>query len=526
MMNRKLLAVGVAASLGLAACDPADVTSFNDNPNSPTSAPAPALFTSATRTAVDRYLGNLNLRGWELVAQHLTEVQYPQSDQYIRLTSAYTNATFNNTYNNELKDFRQVIQAGKAADAPGIYGPAQVMQSWTFAEVTDVWGDVPYSTALMGDSVGLDSVAIQPKYDPQQEIYNGLFQTLTEASTAMSSAAGRTLGGADPVYGGNVGKWQKFANSLRARLAMRIVNVDAAKANSELQAAFSAPGGVFTSNADNATLAWPGDGVYNNAWADNFKTRDDHRISDRLMVYLNGWNDPRLPIFAMPAQDDTTASGAPCPAGGCYTGAPNALDQAAAGDYINIASRPGAIFYPGATSYGTFGGAGASYPSYLMTYAEVSFLQAEAANRGMAGLSAGQAAGFYNAGIRASMQQWGVTDAADIAAYLAQPEVAYKGGPDGLQQIYTQKWIALFSDGIQAWSLFRRTCSPTNIYAGPSTIIDEVMGRFEYGTTELTVNRKNLDEAVSRQGPDDLTTKVWWDNGKGLTEYPGCGAKK
>jgi hypothetical protein len=520
MMNRKLLAVGMLASLGAAACDPADVTNYNNNPNSPTSAPAPAVFTQATQTAVSRFLGNLNVRGWELVAQHLTEWQYPQSDQYIRLTSSYTNGTFNAAYSAELEDFQQVIKAGKAQGAPGIFGPAQVMQTWTFGEMTDTWGDIPYSGALMGDSVELDSVAIQPPYDPQQQIYNGFFQTLSEASTAMAAGGGLTLGGADPIYGGDVEQWQKFANSLRARFAMRIVNVDPAKANSELQAAFSAPGGVFSSNADNAVLEWPGDGVYNNPWADNFKTRDDHRISDRLMVYLKGWNDPRLPIYAMPVAGTTNE----------YAGAPNALDQAAAGAYNTTASRPGAIFYPGTTTYGTFGGSGSSYPSYIMTYAEVAFLKAEAANRSLGGLTPGQAAGFYEAGIRASMAQWGVTDAAKITAYLAQPEVAYKGGVEGLTQIYTQKWIALYSDGIQAWSLFRRTCYPSNIHAGPATIIDEVMHRFEYGTTELTVNAANVAAAVARQGPDALDTRIWWDTKPEASPTyalnPSCGAKQ
>jgi hypothetical protein len=518
-MNRKLFCAAVVVAIGAAGCDPADVTSFNENPNSPTSAPAPALFTSATRNAVSDFLGNLDIRGWELVAQHLTEVQYPQSDDYTRLTSSYTNGLFNGIYSSELEDFQQVIRSGKANGRVGYWAPAAVMQAWTFAQVTDIWGDVPYSAALMGDSVALDSLGIQPPYDPQQEIYNGLFQTLTDASTAIASAGnGVTLGGADPVYSGDLDAWQRFSNSLHARLAMRIVNVDPAKASAELQAAFSAPGGVFTSNSDNAEFPWPGDGVYDNPWASNFgvNNRDDHRISDRLMTYLKGWNDPRLPVYAQPVQGTTST----------YAGAPNALNQDDALTYKNTTSRPGFVFYPAATSYGVSGGSGASYPSNVMTYAEVAFLKAEAAERGLGGLSAGQAAGFYEAGIRASMDQWGVSDAAAITAYLAQPEVAYKGGVEGLKQIYTQKWIALYSDGIQAWSLFRRTCYPSNVHAGPNTIIPSIMRRFEYGTTEKSVN-PHVKEAITRQGPDDLTTRMWWDTAPEAapTYFAGCGDK-
>jgi hypothetical protein len=512
MMNRKLVAAGAAVALGLAACDPADLTSYNKNPNSPTSAPSPALFTNAVRTTVSRFLGNLDVRGFELMAQHLTEVQYPQSDQYVRLQSPSTSGTFDGAYYGELEDFQKVIQNGQAANAAGIYAPAAIMQTWTYGDLTDLWGDIPYSGALMGDSVGLDTLAVHPAYDPQQQIYDGLFATLSSAAQALAGSSAVSLGSSDPIYGGDAGAWQKFANSLHARYAMRIVNVDPAKADAELSAAFGGPGGVFTSNADNALLNWPGDGLYDNPWASNFQTRDDHRISDRLMTYLVGWNDPRLPIYAQPVAGTTNS----------YVGAPNALDQAAAATWAPTASRPGEIFYSGATSYGNFGGAGASYPSYVMTYAEVAFIQAEAAERGLGGLSPSQAKGFYDAAIQASMEQWGVSDQAAIDAYLARPEVAYKGGTAGLAQIYTQKWIALFSDGIQAWSSWRRTCEPSNIHAGPAVITSgEVIRRFEYSTTELAANNVHVQEAVSRQGPDDLVTRMWWDSQPG--NAPTCG---
>jgi hypothetical protein len=504
MTNRRLVAVGAAVALGLAACDPADLTNYNENPNSPTSAPAPALFTNGVRTTVSRFLGNLNVRGFELMAQHLTEVQYPQSDQYVRLQSNSTYTTFDGAYYGELEDFQKVIANGQAANAPGYYAPAAIMQSWTFGELTDLWGDVPYSGALMGDSTALDTLAVHPAYDPQQAIYDGLFTTLSNAASALEGAPGvLSLGGADPIYGGDFGQWQKFANSLHARYAMRIVNVDQAKADAELQAAFNGPNGTFASNADNALLAWPGDGLYDNPWAANFQTRDDHRVSDRLMTLLTGWNDPRLPIFAQPVAGTTDE----------YVGAPNALPQADAATWAPKASRPGEIFYPGATSYGTFGGSGKSYPSYVMTYAELAFIKAEAAERGLGGLSPAEAKGFYEDAVRASMEQWGVSDAAAVDAYLAQPEVAYKGGTAGLAQIYTQKWIALYSDGIQSWSSWRRTCQPTNIHAGPAVITGgEVIRRFEYSTTEMAVNEAHVKEAVARQGEDNLTTRMWWDS--------------
>jgi hypothetical protein len=147
-----------------------------------------------------------------------------------------------------------------------------------------------------------------------------------------------------------------------------------------------------------------------------------------------------------------------------------------------------------------------------MTYAELMFIKAEAAARGIGGLSAGEAATDYDAAITASMNQWGITDAGTIATFLAQPSIAYQGGVAGLKQIANQKWIALYSDGGQAWSEWRRTCQPSAVAAGPATIVPFVPRRFFYSITEASVNETNLNAAIARQGPDDFGTRVYWDS--------------
>ncbi|MEO6877008.1 MAG: SusD/RagB family nutrient-binding outer membrane lipoprotein, partial [Gemmatimonadaceae bacterium] len=453
-MNRiyRLSVAAVSAAVvavSATGCDNSKLTSDNNNPNAPTAAPAPAVFTNAVQAAVSNWLGSTyNLRNIELIVQHLAENQYIGNDQYKGIGPSSLNTQFRNAYQNDLEDFQVVTRSGLAAADASLYGPSLVMQQWEFGYITDNWGDIPYSQALAGDSA---SAVLLPAYDPQQAIYTGMFAALTKAAKDMGSATKGTLGSADPIYGGSMANWQKFANSLHARDAMRIVNVDPATANTELKAALSGPGGVFTSNADNAQLVWPGDGVFNNPWATNFSSRDDDRMSKTFIDTLNNYNDPRVPIYAMPAA-----------ASGKYAGQPNGLTNAQAVAFSDNASRPGAIFYPGPVSYGSgsYGGNGNKYPSYLMTYAEMALIQAEAAARSMGGLTPGQAAGFYNAGISASMSQWGVTDAGAIAAYLAQPAVAYQGGTAGLKQIALQKWIALYADGGQAWFEWRRTCVP------------------------------------------------------------------
>ncbi|MFL5560410.1 MAG: SusD/RagB family nutrient-binding outer membrane lipoprotein [Gemmatimonadaceae bacterium] len=507
-MNRITIAVAASAAVALAAgCNNDKITSVNNNPNAPTQAPTPAVFTNGVQSGVANWLGSgYDLRDISLIVQHLAENQYIGNDQYKGVGSGSQNALFSSVYQNSLEDLQVVVRAGTAANDPSAWAPALIMQQWQYGYLTDNWGDVPYSQALAVDS---STSITKPAYDPQQQIYTGMMAALAKAATGLQGATTSTLGAADPIYGGNNVEWQKFANSLHARDAMRIVNVDPAKASSELQAAFAAPGGVFTSNADIAKLAWPGDGVFNNPWALNFASRDDDRMSRTLIDTLNHLNDPRVGIYAMPAA-----------ATGLYRGQPNGLTNPEAVAYSDSASRPGAIFYPGPVAYGSgsYGGSGNSYPSYLMTYAEVAFIKAEAAERSLGGLTPAQAAGFYYAGITASMQQWGVTDNAAIAAYLAQPAVVYKAGVAGQKQIALQKWIALYSDAGQAWAEWRRTCTPT-LTPAIHGIFSYVPRRLKYPTSERSANNDQVQAAVTRMGGDANNTHVWWDV---TTTAPTC----
>jgi SusD/RagB-like outer membrane lipoprotein len=489
---------GLALITGAVACSTDNLTNANRNPNSPTSAPPGALFTNATVTSVRRWVvfGNV-----AVLTQQFSSVNYPTVDSYISLQADGTSGTFTGTYTSDLPDFAKVIDAGKAAGQPGVYGPAMVMQTWDFSNLTDQWGDVPYSQALKADSG-----VIAPQYDPQKDIYAGFFSTFKEAVDAMAGApsGSPTLGSADPIYGGDLAKWRRFANSLHARYAMRIVNVDAATADAELTAAFSDAGGVFQSNADNAKLTWPGDGIYDNPFASGVKSRLDVRVARTLTSLMT--NDPRIRVYAMPVVDSSVY-----PSG--YGGEPSGLTPDSAAKWFRLSSWPGAIFGPGQTSYGTYGTtAGLKTPSYIMTYAEVMFLRAEAAERGLGGVPHGEAAADYYAAIRASMAQWGVTDQTAINAFLASPDIAYKGGVDGLKQIATQNWIALYSDSPQVWAEWRRTCQPDIVVPGPAAIVPYVPRRFYYATTEALVNAANLNAAIARQGPDNFGTRIYWDS--------------
>ena len=497
--TRLSLGIVCLAAASSTACK-TDLTDLNTNPNSPTSAPAATLFTQATSSAMSTWYGaGVQNSMTELWAQQMAQIQYIDEDRgHIRTSTV--DALWAGQYSGPLEDWRKVIDQGDAAKQPNVAGPARVMQSWDFQQMTDLWGDIPYSDALAGDIGG----SLTPKYDAQKDIYYGLLATLTKAATDMKgglTSADQGLGSGDPIYGGDPAAWVKFANSLRARLALRMSKADPAKAATELTAALAA--GVFTSNADNAKLVWPGDGIYDNPLAANFSTRDDHRVSKTLVDTLNKLNDPRLKIYAQPTKADPTV----------YAGMQNGLDNTYTAQFFNTTSRVGLLWYPGTTTYGTFGtSAGKKTPSYIITFAEVSFIQAEAAEKGLAGLTPAQAAAFYNAGVTASITQWGGS-ASDAAAYLAQPGVAYAGGATGLQQIGLQKWIALFTQGEEAWSEWRRTGNPATIVPGPKMYADvpQVPRRLVYSGAELSVNATALNAAIATQGADTYATHVWWD---------------
>jgi len=499
-------AAGLLLAVGVVGCNNDSITNINTNPNSPPSAPPGPVFTQAAISSAASFLGGFSFAQTELVAQHWAKGQYTDEDRYARLDPASTQGTWNGAYPGQLKDLKGLTQVGVAANQPGLYGPAMILTAWNYSYLTDTWGAIPFSQALAGDSVG---GSLTPAFDTQKDVYAGMFTMLTKAATDLHAASTtNVLGSADPIYGGSPAQWAKFANSLRARLAMRLVNVDPATANAQLTAAFADPAGVFTSNADMAKLPYPGDGVYNNPVTNTQASRDDNRVSQTLANILFALHDPRMPILMMPVKDSSKAGTTGFSAG--YFGMPNGLSTAAAGFYLTTASRPGSYLWPGVTSVGTIGSAAnKKYPSFYMMYAELCFIEAEAAERGMGGLP-GTAASYYAAGITASMLQRGVAQA-DIDAYLAQPTVAYKGGTAGLIQIADQKWVSLVDDGASSWAEWRRTCQPSTIVAGPAAVVNYVPRRFYYPTTEYSLNATNVAAAVSAQGTDDFGTRVYWD---------------
>lgn len=466
----------LALALGASACDEG-LTEINQNPNQPTEISPQYLFPQGVTSAVSLIRGaSFDLTFTGLWAQHYAKIQYVDEDRY-EMRPSTIDAYWQSLYAGALMDLQKTIE--KAEGKPAMVAPAVIVRSWTFANMTDIWGNLPYSEALQGDK---PDASVTPAYDSQQAIYNGILADLKRSNELLSGATGGGFGSADPIYAGNTQKWQKFANSLRARYALRLSKVDPAKAQAEVTAALAA--GAFTSNADNATLVWPGDGTSDHPFYSNFRTRDDHRVSATLVDTLKALDDPRLAVYARKAADT-----------GLYTGVPNGLTNAAALAFgLSKTSKIGTYFSQPNT------------PSVIMDYAELLFIRAEAAARGWV---AGDAAELYRQAITADLSQYGISEA-DIAAYLAQPRVQYSAAT-GLQQIALQKWISLFGQGSEAYAEVRRTGTPALVPGPAAATGSRFARRLTYPTSEQSTNQTNLDAAVAAQGDVSLVGRVWWD---------------
>lgn len=399
--------------------------------------------------------------------------------------------------------------------------------------VTDMWGYVPYSQALQGDAA---KQITDPKYDSQQSIYMDLVTKL-KSYIAMINPSGSSIS-QDQIYGGNVTEWQKFGNSLLLRLYMRMQVADPSAAKAGIQSIISSGAPIFTSDADNAYFHYQPD-PYENRVYSWFITREDFKVNQTIVDTLKNLNDPRLPVYAVPVRDTSMKSDNPFTyPDSAYVGYPSSVSS---GTIPTAQSSDIGAYFISPTS-----------PGFLMTYAEVEFIKAEAAARGWISGGPTAAANYYDAGITASMDQFtasnmssilnsltntavyqnlsllkneypqGITSA-QIKTYLQQSSVAYPTSGSlnqQLQAIAKQKWIAMYGQGFEGWSCWRRTQMPV-LMPGPNAIFqgaNKVPLRMFYPPVEQSLNPTNYKAAVAAQGPDNettgLLTKIWWEGGK------------
>lgn len=459
---------------------------INVDPNAIVDVTPDLLLPTVIRGTVNTMVGE----GWSIgniVVQHTAKIQFVNEDRYIwGDRSGIWNAMYGN-----LRDVNNLYLSSEERGFNNYKGVALILKSWAFSILTDTYGDVPYAQALQGKTGGI----LNPEYDAQENIYNGILADLNTANELLGSTEEEV--GGDILFGGNISSWKKLANSLSLRYLMRISN----------KRDVSVPMRAIVN--DHITYPLMGEGEsaaleYLPDAPNQFPLHtyrvgsfDEFRLSKNLGDKLLAFGDPRIRVFARPT---AATANTPNPV---YVGVPNGLNDVDALGYnggVQNVSRIGSVFFEDAiTSRGRRIARG-----YIMGYPELQFILAEAAQKG---LIDGSAKDYYEKGITASFASFDTEMPAD---YLIRTGVVFEEST-ALERIGTQKWISLFFAGLEAWFDWRRTGYP-QIIPGPSNQNNgQVPARYAYPLSEQSLNGANREAAVSRQGADNYNTKVWWD---------------
>ena len=455
-----------------------DLADINKNPNAAQDPQPDYLLTASQKTSSDLYWGaDNNFNSSLLLIQHWAKIQYTEPDRYIFSNSSFT-SLWNTGYASSITNLNTILKLPAEKANVNYKGVALILRSWVFSLLTDAYGDIPYKQA------GNISQYITPEYDAQKDVYFGLLDDLKSAGASLTTT-GNTIAG-DIIYGGKIDRWKKFANALRLRIALRIADREPEKAKQVINEVLNDAGGLISVVGENAQFVYTSSPQQNpvSAW---FDTRDDFRIGKTLVDKLYALNDPRLPIYANKPTDLSVTN---------YVGVPSGLTNSDANNLgFAKTSKPGSYF------------SAATAPAVIISYAEVLFDRAEAAARGF---TAEDAANLYKDAIKASFNQYGITDITVINNYTGQATVTYDAG-NFKKSIGEQKWIALFGQGLEAFAEWRRLDYP-QLTAGVSGTLDgKIPVRFIYPGTEQSLNGTNYKKAVTHQGTDNLLTKLWFD---------------
>ncbi|WP_224997635.1 SusD/RagB family nutrient-binding outer membrane lipoprotein [Cesiribacter sp. SM1] len=460
---------------------------LNTDQRNPAEVDPTSLFAQGLRQTHDNMASiSVNNNPFNLYAQYWAQTTYPDESQYNLVTRSIPFFFWRGVYRDALAQFQEARELTVAQVESGTSGideavlqnrlaALDIMIGYNYHVLVDVFGDVPYTEALDPDN-------LEPVYDDARTIYNSVIENLQAATASINPEEPGFPANQDPMYFGDMEKWQKFGNSLLLRLGMRLADVDPAASVSIVNNALA--GGVFESNADNASLAYLGASPNTNPIYEDLvlSGRADFVAANTLVDIMNDLEDPRRAAYFRQNLGEGVYQG------GVYGSANNYGANTQIGD---------ALHQP-------------DFPSTLLNYAEVEFLQAEAAERGGYSVS-GSAAEHYHAGIEASFNQWGLSDAA-AAAYIAQPEVNYTTAPgDWRQKIGLQLWLALYNEGFEAWSTWRRL---DFVALTPPEDMDmsDIPLRFTYPLEEGQLNNPNYTAAASRlEGGDVVGSTIFWD---------------
>ena len=404
---------------------------------------------------------------------------------------------------------------------PEVFALAQILKISAWHKATDMFGPIPYKEAGKG--------LITVPYDSQEEVYKAMFKELSDAIEVLTKYAdngnSKLLPNADAVYAGDVHKWVVYANSLMLRLAMRVYYADAALSKKYALQAINHSYGVMKTKDDEAKMERGASLEFKNNLDVLINQYNECRMGSSMLAYLGGYQDPRLPKYF---NTSTVSQAVTVGTYGKYSGVPTGHDVSS-NDAFKDSSRPAIT---------------STTPTYWMRASEVYFLLAEAALHGFA--VGGTAESLYEKGIEMSFEENGIASS-EVADYMSsglkpsaysfhltnpgvnvdvpavtEATTAWSGtDEEKLEKIMIQKWIALYPNGQEAWTEYRRTGYPklhsvvTNYSNGE---IDSEVGirrmRFPTNKSTSAEDIANLESArkLLRGGLDKAGTRLWWDN--------------
>ncbi|TWW02002.1 SusD/RagB family nutrient-binding outer membrane lipoprotein [Chitinophaga pinensis] len=476
----KKIFVYMSALLMASSC--AKLDSLNSDPKKALDVPGEMVFTSAEKNLFDLMTSNnVNLNVFRLLAQQQSQVTYLDESRYDLAARNVPQFFWHSMYRDVLKDLEQakILIEGVAplSDDQAVVKQNKLLiidiaQVYSYSVLVTAFGDIPYTSALTTEN-------LSPSYDLQKTVYADLLARLKKDVDGLKTTHG-SFGSQDLVYAGSVAQWIKFANSLRLKLGLVALD-DATTAAAATTAINEAAGNVIASNEDNFRLKYlPAQPNTNPIWVDLVQSnRADYVPANTLVNLMNSVSDPRRPFYF-------TAVG---------------------GQYVGGTYGSGADYET--TSHISAKVTAADFEALLIDYSEVEFALAEAAARG--GLTVtGTAADHYNKGVTASIVYWGGTTE-QANTYLAQASVAYATATGTWQQkIGTQKYIALYNRGYDAWTEWRRLDFPVfNVPTGMTYA--NIPVRLTYPASEQNLNKINYEAAAKSIGADTYANKLFWD---------------
>ena len=404
---------------------------------------------------------------------------------------------------------------------PEVFALAQILKISAWHKATDMFGPIPYKEAGKG--------LITVPYDSQEEVYKAMFKELSDAIEVLTKYAdngnSKLLPNADAVYAGDVHKWVVYANSLMLRLAMRVYYADAALSKKYALQAVNHSYGVMKSKDDEAKMERGASLEFKNNLDVLINQYNECRMGSSMLAYLGGYQDPRLPKYF---NTSTVSQAVTVGTYGKYSGVPTGHDVSS-NDAFKDSSRPAIT---------------STTPTYWMRASEVYFLLAEAALHGFA--VGGTAESLYEKGIEMSFEENGIASS-EVADYMSsglkpsaysfhltnpgvnvdvpavtEATTAWSGtDEEKLEKIMIQKWIALYPNGQEAWTEYRRTGYP-KLHSAISNYsngeVDSEVGirrmRFPTNKSTSAEDIANLESArkLLRGGLDKAGTRLWWDN--------------